>query len=58
MPNSRIGERVWIYQAQHGQRFGTAADHVALDERRAILLPDNTGFDVGACLGIPAMTSH
>ena len=58
VPNSRIGERVWIYQAQHGQRFGTAADHVALDERRAILLPDNTGFDVGACLGIPAMTSH
>ena len=23
---SRVGERVWIYQAQYGRRFGTAAD--------------------------------
>ena len=55
---SRIGERVWVYQAQFARRFGTAAEYVALDSARAAHLPDNAGFDVGACLGIPAMTAH
>ncbi len=55
---SRVGERVWVYQAQFARRFGTAAEYVALDSSRAALLPDNAGFDVGACLGIPAMTAH
>jgi NADPH:quinone reductase-like Zn-dependent oxidoreductase len=55
---SRIGERVWVYQAQYGRRFGTAAGYVALDASRAVRLPDNTGFEVGACLGIPVMTAH
>ena len=55
---SRIGERVWVYQAQYGRRFGTAAQYLAIDARRAVVLPDNTSFEVGACLGIPAMTAH
>jgi NADPH:quinone reductase-like Zn-dependent oxidoreductase len=55
---SRMGERVWIYQAQHGRRFGTAAEYAAIDARRAAPLPEPAGFDVGACLGIPAMTAH
>ena len=54
----RVGERVWIYQAQYGRRFGTAAEHVAIDARRAAKLPDAASFEVGACLGIPAMTAH
>jgi len=58
VPATRIGERVWIYQAQFERRCGTAAEYVAIDSERAPLLPDNTGFDVGACLGIPAMTAH
>lgn len=56
--SDRIGERVWVYQAQYGRRFGTAAELVALDSTRAVSLPDKTGFEVGACLGIPAMTAH
>jgi NADPH:quinone reductase-like Zn-dependent oxidoreductase len=55
---SRVGERVWIYQAQYGRRFGTAAEYVAIDESRAPRLPDNASFEVGACMGIPAMTAH
>jgi NADPH:quinone reductase-like Zn-dependent oxidoreductase len=55
---SRVGERVWIYQAQYGRRFGTAAEFVAIDSMRAPMLPDNASFEVGACLGIPAMTAH
>jgi len=55
---ARVGQRVWVYQAQYGRRFGTAAEYVALDASRAVPLPAATGFDVGACLGIPAMTAH
>ena len=54
----RIGERVWIYQAQYGRRFGTAAELLAIASSRAPRLPDEASFEVGACLGIPAMTSH
>ena len=54
----RVGERVWIYQAQYGRRFGTAAEYVAIDESRAPVLPDNASFEVGACMGIPTMTAH
>lgn len=55
---AREGERVWVYQAQHGRRFGTAAQYLAVDAVRAARLPDAAGFEVGACLGIPAMTAH
>jgi NADPH2:quinone reductase len=56
--SARIGERVWLYQAQFGRRLGTAAEYVAIDSSRAPKLPDNVSFEVGACLGIPVMTSH
>ena len=55
---NRIGERVWVYQAQYARRFGTAAEYVAIDSRRAPKLPDPISFEVGACLGIPVMTAH
>ncbi len=55
---SRVGERVWVYQAQYGRRFGTAAEFVAIDSRRAPRLPGDASFEVGACLGIPVMTAH
>jgi NADPH2:quinone reductase len=55
---NRVGERVWIYQAQFARRFGTAAEYVAIDSSRAPSLPDNASFEVGACLGIPVMTAH
>ncbi len=55
---SRIGERVWVYQAQFERRFGTAAEYVAIDAARAPKLPDAASFEVGACLGIPVMTAH
>ncbi len=55
---SRVGERVFVYQAQYGRQLGTAAEFVALDSARAPVLPDNTSFEVGACIGIPIMTAH
>lgn len=56
--HARIGQRVWVYQAQFGRLHGTAAEYLAIDSHRAVTLPDNIGFEVGACLGIPAMTAH
>jgi NADPH2:quinone reductase len=55
---SRKDERVWVYQAQHERRFGTAAEYVAISSDCAPRLPENVSFEVGACLGIPAMTAH
>lgn len=56
--DDRVGDRVWVYQAQHGRRFGTAAQYTVLEGRRAVKLPDTTSFEVGACIGIPVMTAH
>ena len=55
---SRVGERVFVYQAQYGRQLGTAAEYVALDSVRAPTLPENASFEVGACIGIPIMTAH
>lgn len=54
----RIGERAWVYQAQYGRRFGTAAEYLAIDSNRAPTLSDNIEFEIGACIGIPVMTAH
>lgn len=55
---SRVGERVWVYEANLGRPFGTAAQYTTVPAHKAVLLPDRVGFDAGACLGIPAMTAH
>ena len=54
----RIGERVFVYQAQHNRRMGTAAQYVAISASRAPKLPDSASFEEGACIGIPIMTAH
>lgn len=56
--DDRIGERVWIYNGQYGRRMGTSAEYIALDQDLCTFLPDNTSFEIGASLGIPAMTAH
>lgn len=58
VPSDRIGECVWLYNARWKRPFGTAAELVALPAKLAIPLPDNSPFEAGACLGIPAMTAH
>ena len=54
----RVGERVWVWNAQWARAFGTCAEYVTLKSEQAVRLPANTSFDVGACLGIPAMTAY
>lgn len=55
---ARIGERVWVWNGQWQRAMGTAAEYIALPAVQAAHLPDNTPFEAGACLGIPAMTAH
>lgn len=58
VPEARVGERVWVWNAQWKRPFGTAAEFVVLPAEQAVRLPDDVAFDVGACLGIPALTAH
>ena len=55
---ARMGERVWIYEAQRGRPGGTAAQYTVVPAVQAVPLPDAVSFEVGACLGVPAMTAH
>ena len=55
---SRVGERVWLFEAQNNRPFGSAAEYTVQPAGHAVLLPGNTTFTEGACLGVPAMTAH
>jgi NADPH:quinone reductase len=54
----RIGQRVWTWLAAAGNRWGTAAQWSVLPARRAVLLPDGATPELGASLGVPALTAH
>ena len=58
VPESRTGERVWLFEAQNNRPFGSAAEYTVQPAGHAVLLPGNTTFTEGACLGVPAMTAH
>lgn len=53
----RVGQRVWVWSAAWGRPFGTAAEFVCVPQRMAVELPDGVSGEIGACLGIPAMTA-
>lgn len=55
---ARTGERVWIWLAASTRRWGTAAEWTVLPERQAARLPDGSSAELGASLGVPAMTAH
>ena len=55
---ARVGERVWLWLAAHRRRWGTAAEYTVVPSRQAVPLPGGTSFELGASLGVPAMTAH
>lgn len=57
VPPQRLGERVWLWNAQWHRPFGTAAEFCVVPSNQAVRLPDGLGFAEGACLGIPAETA-
>jgi NADPH2:quinone reductase len=59
VPPKRIGQRVWIWFAgANGRRWGTASEWVCLPSEQAVPLPASASLELGACLGIPALTAH
>jgi NADPH2:quinone reductase len=57
VPATRIGERVWLWNAAWGRAEGTAAEWIVLPSAQAVRLPDNVDLEAGALLGIPALTA-
>lgn len=55
---TRVGQRVWLFMAAAGRPTGTAAEFTVIPAAQAVPLPEETGFDVGAALGVPALTAH
>ena len=58
VPESRVGERVWLWNGQWNRPHGTAAECIALPGEQAVPLPGGVSFEAGACLGIPALTAY
>ncbi|AKQ60201.1 NADPH:quinone reductase [Bordetella hinzii] len=54
---ARLGQRVWLWNAQYGRRDGTAAQYVCLPAGQAVPLPEGVSLQAGAALGIPALTA-
>jgi len=54
---ARVGQRVWLFLAA-GRKWGTAAEWTVVPERHAVPLPDNADMELGAMLGVPAITAH
>lgn len=54
---ARVGQRVWLFFAALGP-IGTAAQWTVVPEHQAVPLPDAASYDLGAMLGVPAMTAH
>jgi NADPH2:quinone reductase len=57
-PRLEIGDRVWTFLSQHQRPTGTAQEYVVLPVEHVVVLPDFVSFDVGASLGVPAITAH
>ncbi|MET0930365.1 MAG: zinc-binding dehydrogenase, partial [Aeromicrobium sp.] len=53
-----VGDRVWLLLAAHGRPTGTAQELTVVPVDRVVRLPDNASYDLGASLGVPAVTAH
>jgi NADPH2:quinone reductase len=47
-----------VYLAGHQRPTGTAQEYTNVPAGRVVRLPQGTSFDIGASLGVPAMTAH
>ncbi len=54
----RVGQRAWTWLAAAGRKWGTAAEWSVVPDRQAVALPDGISVELGASLGVPAMTAH
>lgn len=52
-----VGQRVWTLLSAFKNRYGTAAEYSVVPAERAVPLPDDASDELGACLGVPAVTA-
>ncbi|SDT12967.1 NADPH2:quinone reductase [Friedmanniella luteola] len=57
-PLLEVGDPVWTFLSQHQRATGTAQEYVVLPVEHVVALPEGVSLDVGASLGVPAMTAH
>jgi NADPH2:quinone reductase len=55
---ARIGQRVWLYFAAHGRRWGAAAEWTVVPANWAVRLPSRASMELGATMGVPGLTAH
>jgi NADPH2:quinone reductase len=53
-----VGDRVWVYLAQHQRPYGTEAEFTTVPASHVVPLPKSASFELGAALGVPAITAH
>ena len=54
-----VGDRVWVTLAGDGRPAGgTAQEYTVVPAGRVFPLPDSADFELGASVGIPAVTAH
>jgi NADPH:quinone reductase len=58
VPDGRIGQRVWIWEAAWQRHDGTAQEYLVVPQQQAVALPEEASYELGASLGIPALTAH
>lgn len=55
----RVGDRVWLTLAAYQRPLGgTAQEFTVTAADRVFPLPDEADFDLGASIGVPALTAH
>jgi NADPH2:quinone reductase len=54
----RRGQRVWLWLAAAGRRWGTAAEWTVVPGDQAVPLPGAASLELGASIGVPALTAH
>jgi NADPH:quinone reductase len=52
-----VGQRVWLYLAAAASLYGTAAEFAVVPADKVVPLPENASDELGACLGVPALTA-
>lgn len=53
-----VGDRVWLWEAAWQRTEGTAQEYVTIPAEQAVVLSAGASFDLGASVGIPAITAH
>src|SRR3954470_2150478 len=53
-----VGDRVWLVLAPHSRPHATAPRYTVQPVERVAPLADEASYDLGASLGVPAVTAH